>query len=192
MNPPGNLEGLRAFLVSTLQTFPDFVTAQVGYVSLTTFVNNDPTQGVAVVGGIPQSSIFGRVKGTVQSAIENSVARVGIAVIVNLAGFNEDLDQIAQPIFSRVHFTVTVAESPEVNQSPQGTGLSALYMCERIQAALKMLNVPQASNGVASSYIMPMEPFCRDAASDKDSDSGYSVYVNHFEARATTIARSAP
>ena len=188
MNPPGNMETFRAWLVAYLQTFPDFVSAQSGFNPLTTFSSPGV---VEIVGGIPQSSIFGRVKGTLVSAINAAVSRVGISISVDMStDFVSDQSQSASCRFTCT-ICILIAENPEINLSAQGTGLSALFMAERIHAALKEKTVPTDIVIVAGS-IMPATRPSRDIATDRDELKGYDIKELYFDVQLSTPPRNTP
>jgi hypothetical protein len=195
MNPPGNLELFRGFIVSTLQQFPDFATAQPGYQPLTTFIGGVPANGPVIgAGGIPQSGIMGLVPGLLTSAIQKQVNEVGLCVTVSFRRLpvGDTLAQSSKVLFKLPRTIVTIYERPDINQKPLGTGLSILFMVERVCAALKYLTVPGSVYGYTNpGYTLDIPPDGPQwAATEKHSDAGYDVWECPFICDVDTPQRT--
>jgi hypothetical protein len=199
MNPPGQLEQLRDWIVSAIQTFPDFATAQAGYKPLTTFVNGNPLDGVADINpanpvGIPNSAVFGKVKGLLISAIEEALTKVGVGIGVFINKFSVEDDQTAKPLFRPVGFAVVVAEAPNVNQTVQGTGLPILFLVERLVAALKYKPVPDTitnpGTGLVGNAYYITGGSGRNVATADDDQKGRDIWQLDFQVDLSTPIRT--
>lgn len=183
MSAVSTIEGIRDAIVTQLRYFPDFA-------ALTSFTADNPPQVALDEQGIPKSSIVSRQKGDLASAMQEAIARCGVAVVVMITDFTDDDSQSIQAFFKNIEIVILVSENVVQNQDTDhgGSGLGAMFLCERIVAALKLF-VPVLSG--AGYPLLPKQPTSSDVSTPPDIDAGYYHRAVYFTTMASTAQRAA-
>lgn len=180
-NPISVLESLRSFIVNALIAVPEFQ-------PLTQWAEDTSTTPQTDADGNPISAILAMKKGDLLAAAQNALNRCGLSVAVLITSFFDDDSQSVQPQFNPVEITVEIAEQVANNQAG-GTGLSALYVAERVVANLKELLVTGVDGCTAALQVAG--PF-QDTTSPEESAAGYCYFTGTFKTRAVAQQRINP
>lgn len=153
MNADSTLEPLRDAIVARLKSFYDF-------------------DGVSVL------SIS---TGDVNNAIQMQLGMIGVVIFVSIPQFVPTPHQSARVLLDPVSIVIEIIEDVFLNQSADGTGKGALFLAERVCAAMQQWQPP----GEGTYAIMPdSQGIVEEGATDPEKTKIYYLLKCHFTTKA--------
>lgn len=85
-------------------------------------------------------TILSRQDGNIESAIQETIGRLGVLATVDFVGATIEQHQSRRP-YLRARYHVDIGEAVEINAGPGGAQKPALYVAERVVAELHMIEL---------------------------------------------------